>query len=176
MLLPVHDGNGCFGVQVHGERGPVDGNELQGFRFLVGENWGHCSDRECGGYNFAPGKGYTAEELEKVVESVTVHGVRNEASINLATGVATAEGAEKVITPWRDGEYYKALIVPQSVKEVGLIVVLIGGKEYALKKTFTFETNKRYPFTVTVDKTNNGINVGIGNWEEDGVDHGGVAE
>lgn len=124
----------------------------------------------------APGKGYTAEELEKVVESVTVHGIRNEASINLATGVATAVGAEKVITPWRDGEYYKALIVPQSVEEVGLIVVLIGGKEYALKKTFTFETNKRYTFTVTVDKTNNGINVGIGNWEEDGIDHGGVAE
>ena len=55
-------------------------------------------------------------------------------------------------------------------------MVSINKKEYTLKKAFTFETNKRYKFTVTVDKTNEGINVGIGNWEEDGVDHGGVAE
>lgn len=48
----------------------------------------------------------------------------------------------------------------------GLIVVLINKKEYTLKKAFTFETNKRYKFTVTVDKTNEGINVGIGNWED----------
>ena len=124
----------------------------------------------------AAGKGYTEEELNEVVESVTVHGVSTGASINLSTGAVKAEGGEKVITPWKDGEYYKALIVPQSVAEVGLIVVLINKKEYTLKKAFTFETNKRYKFTVTVDKTNEGINVGIGNWEEDGVDHGGVAE
>ena len=66
--------------------------------------------------------------------------------------------------------------MPQSVAEVGLIVVLINKKEYTLKKAFTFETNKRYKFTVVVDKTNEGINVGIGSWEEDDVDHGGVAE
>ncbi len=124
----------------------------------------------------AAGKGYTQEELNGGIESVTVHGVRAEASINLSTGAVKAEGAEKVITPWKDGEYYKALVVPQSVKEVGLIVVLIDKKEYTLKKAFDFEGNGRYNFTVTVDKTNNGINVGIGGWEEDGVDHGGVAE
>ena len=124
----------------------------------------------------AAGKGYTEEELNGVIESVTVHGVCTGVSINLSTGAVKAEGGEKVITPWKDGEYYKALIVPQSVKEVGLIVVLINKKEYTLKKAFTFETNKRYKFTVVVDKTNEGINVGIGSWEEDDVDHGGVAE
>ena len=124
----------------------------------------------------AAGKGYTQEELNGVIESVTVHGVCAGASINLATGTVTAEGGEKVIIPWKSGECYKALIVPQSVEEVGLIVILINKKEYTLRKAFTFEANKRYTFTVTVDKTNNGINVGIGSWEEDGVDHGGVAE
>ena len=124
-----------------------------------------------------PGKGYTADELAKAIQGVTVHGTRCEATIDLATGKATAGGDAAVITPRKEGDMsYKALVVPQAVDEVELIVLLIDGKEHALRKAFTFEANKRHTFTVTVNKTSNGINVGIGNWEDDGEDHGGVVE
>ena len=40
----------------------------------------------------------------------------------------------------------------------------------------TFVSGKRYTSTVKVKKTSEGVNVDIGDWEDDGVDHGGVAE
>ena len=35
---------------------------------------------------------------------------------------------------------------------------------------------RRHKFTVTLSKTSNGINVTIGQWEDDGTDNGGTAE
>ena len=56
------------------------------------------------------------------------------------------------------------------------ITVNVGGKDYNLKKAFTFVSGKCHKFTVTVSKTRNGINVNIDGWETDGTDNGGVAE
>ncbi len=55
-------------------------------------------------------------------------------------------------------------------------MINVNGKDYTLKKGHNFERNKRYTFTVKVNKTSNGINVNIGQWDDDGVDYGGVAE
>jgi hypothetical protein len=40
----------------------------------------------------------------------------------------------------------------------------------------TFKANKQHKFTVTLNKVNNGVNVGIGGWETDEEDYGGSAE
>lgn len=80
------------------------------------------------------------------------------------------------MSPWRDGDTYKAIIVPQTVDEGKLITVTVDGREFSLKKSFTFESAKSHKFTVVLNKTSNGVNVNINPWNEDDVDNGGTAE
>ena len=43
-----------------------------------------------------------------------------------------------------------------------------------MKQTITFAPNKQHTCTVTVNKTSEGINIGISDWETDGNDYGGT--
>lgn len=124
----------------------------------------------------AAGNGFTAESLAASNISVTINGVKTSASVNIATAVVSATGEVQSIKPWLTGGVYKALIVPQTVDETNLITVNVDGRDFNLKKGFTFESGKSHKFTVTVSKTSNGINVNISQWETDGIDNGGVAE
>lgn len=130
----------------------------------------------CAQIKLEPGDGFTTESLNAAAVSVKINHTKTKATVNLATGVATANGDEQTTVAWKDGEYYKAMLVPQTIPETDLIVVNVDGKDYTLNKAFTFEANKRHEFTVTVNKTSNGININIGKWDEDETDHGGVAE
>ena len=56
------------------------------------------------------------------------------------------------------------------------ITIGVGGKKYNFTKEFRFESKKEHNFTITVNKTSNGINVNIDPWENDGTDNGGSAE
>ena len=56
------------------------------------------------------------------------------------------------------------------------VTVTVDGRDFNLQKAFTFEGGKRHRFTVVLNKTSNGINVTIDQWEDDGIDHGGTAE
>ena len=123
-----------------------------------------------------PGNGFTAESLAAADVSVRINGVKTKASVNLATATVTATGEAGIVTPLPTNDGYKALIVPQSVGEGNLITVTVDGREFNLKKAFTFEGGKRHRFTVVLSKTSNGINVSIDQWEDDGIDHGGTAE
>lgn len=123
-----------------------------------------------------PGNGFTAESLAAADVSVRVNGVRTGATINLATATVTAVGEPSAITPLKSGDVYKALIVPQSVAEGNLLIVTVDGREYNLVRGLTFESGKRYNCTVVLSKTSEGVNVTIGNWEDDGTDYGGTAE
>jgi hypothetical protein len=40
----------------------------------------------------------------------------------------------------------------------------------------TFKAGKQHKFTVTLNKSSNGVNIGIGGWTEDEEDYGGDAE
>lgn len=125
----------------------------------------------------APGKGFTAETLAAANIEVKIANVKPNASINLANGVVTASGTTSAITMYKDSDLnYRALIVPQTVAESSLVVLTIDGITYALTKGFTFKANTRHTFTVTVNKINNGINIGIGDWVVDETDNGGSAE
>lgn len=124
-----------------------------------------------------PGNGFTTESLAAASIQVAVNGLKTHATINLADGILTAAGSNaQACTPWHTGDMYKLLVVPQTVESTALITVTIDGKPYSLTKGFTFEKGKVYNFPVTVTKTNSGINVGVNPWENDGEDHGGIAE
>lgn len=123
-----------------------------------------------------PGDGFTAESLAASEISVKICNIKTDASINLSTGAVSASGAPTSIIPLNEGTYYRALIVPQTVEENALIIVTIDGVNYTLTKGFTFKANHQHRFTVTVNKVNNGVNIGIGGWEIDETDNGGSAE
>ena len=123
------------------------------------------------------GDGFTDETFAAANVSVAVHNVKTNASVNLTDGTVTATGSVTEMIPYNEGAYYRAVIVPQTVaNDSALIVVTVDGTEYTLKKGFTFVRGKQHKFTVTVNKTGNGINIGIGGWETDGEDNGGSAE
>lgn len=123
-----------------------------------------------------PGDGFTEESLAAATKSVKICGVKTNATIDLATGVATANGNATEVTPYLESGQYRALIVPQTTAEGALIVVTVDGVDYTLTRSMTFKANKQHKFTVTLNKVSNGVNVGIGGWETDEEDYGGSAE
>lgn len=124
----------------------------------------------------APGDGFTAESLLQSNPVVTINGVKPNAAINLTNGTVSVSGQPTAITPLKQDDEYRALIVPQTVEATNFIDVNIDGRDYLLNKSFTFEGGKRHMFTVTVTKSSSGINVGITQWETDDQDNGGIAE
>ena len=123
-----------------------------------------------------PGDGFTEEKLAAAEKSVKICGVKPGATIDLATGVATATGNKTNVMPYLENGQYRALIVPQTTEEGALVVVTVDGVDYTLSRSMTFKANKQHKFTVTLNKVNNGVNVGIGGWETDEEDYGGSAE
>ena len=123
-----------------------------------------------------PGDGFTEATLAAATKSVKICGIKTNATINLTTGVATANGNATEVTPYLENGQYRALIVPQTTAEGALIVVTVDGVDYTLSRSMTFKANKQHKFTVTLNKVSNGVNVGIGGWETDEEDYGGSAE
>lgn len=122
------------------------------------------------------GDGFTAETLAATTPSVKINNVKTSATINLATGVATATGDAATITSWNVGEYYRAMIIPQTIaNDTSLITVTINGVDYTLKSGATFVANQQHTVTVKVNKSSNGVNIGIGGWGT-GTEYGGDAE
>lgn len=122
------------------------------------------------------GNGFTEDKLAAANVAVRLNGLKTEALVNLATAAVTAQGTPAAMTPYKEGNTYKALIVPQATADGSLITVNVDGQDYNLKKAFTFVSGKRHKFVVTLSKTGSGINVGINPWEDDGTDNGGTAE
>lgn len=126
--------------------------------------------------NLEAGNGFTKESLSRASVSVKINGVKCGSTVDLASGTVTPAGSSESVTPFFTGNEYKALIVPQAVDECDLITVAVDGREYNLRKSFNFKSATSHQFTVTLNKTSNGVNVDIKSWEDDGVDNGGVAE
>lgn len=122
------------------------------------------------------GNGFTAESLSKADVSVKINGVKCNSTINIATGEVSPTGEATTLTPLFTDNYYKALVVPQTVENGNLITATVDGREYNLQKGFTFESAKSHKFTITLSKTSAGVNVNINPWIEDDIDNGGTAE
>ena len=122
------------------------------------------------------GNGYTAETLKAALKDIRVCNIKIDATINLASGVATAKGDIVEITPKHEGDYYRALVVPQSVSNVDLISVVVDDETYILKQSVAFEANKQHKCKLVVSRSSSGINISIEGWDTDVNDNGGTVE
>lgn len=122
------------------------------------------------------GNGFTEESLAAAAVSVKINGVKCSSTVNLTTGAVTPTGNTAAVIPLLAGAAYKALIVPQTVTGGNLITVTVDGRDFNLKKDFTFESARSHRFNVVLSKTSNGVNVNINPWTDDGTDNGGTAE
>ncbi len=124
------------------------------------------------------GEDYTAEELATADVEVKICNVKSNATINLATGVATATGSATEITPWNTGAYYRAMIVPQTVSsDTNLVSVKINGKEYTFATDITFAAGTQHKIEVTISAPSNGLvaSFSIKEWSVDDNVYEGVA-
>lgn len=123
------------------------------------------------------GDGYTADDLAAANPAVTLNRLRTQASINLSQVSASATGKPADLTPAAESKLqFKALVPPQSVEEGPLVTVRVDDREYVLTRAIDLQGGKAYNLTVTVSKTQNGINVSISPWVTEDENFGGVAE
>jgi hypothetical protein len=120
------------------------------------------------------GNGYTADDMASA--KVTICNLKTNSTINLASGVVTATGDVTEMIPMEESDYHRALVVPQSISNADLIKVTIGDKVYTLNQSVEFKSGKQHTCTLTVERTNQGINIGIGGWETESDDFGGTVE
>ncbi len=119
-------------------------------------------------------RGYSEDDLYGA--EVTICNVKNNANIDLTTGIATATGDISTIKPRREDRSYRALVVPQSIVNQAVVKVKIGDNEYTLEQTIEFVANKQHKCSITVNRTSEGIDIGIGGWETDDMDYGGTVQ
>lgn len=120
-----------------------------------------------------PGKGYDKTSLSAAVESLVLKGAVCGAVLNLVSGELVAEGELQDVQPFAEGLVFSALLPPQSIPEFEVSIV-VAGLERSRKTALEIMSNKRLKCTITVDKVTEGVNVGIGGWEDYGEDFGGV--
>ena len=120
-----------------------------------------------------PGKGYDKTSLSRALESLIFKGAVCGAVLNLVSGELVAEGEVQDVQPYADELMFRALLPPQNIPDFEVNIV-VAGLERRLKTAVNIESNHRRRCTITVDKVTEGVNVGIGGWEDDGEDFGGV--
>ena len=129
-----------------------------------------------------PGEGFTDALLAASDVKVTLNVPAVSANIDLATGkvepIMDHDGESLTMTPmtpYKDGNVYRAIVVPQQVSQTNLIKVNVDGRDFLFSKAFNFESGKSYTFNVTLAKKSSGLNATITGWDSDGVDYGGTA-
>lgn len=129
-----------------------------------------------------PGEGFTDASLAASDVKVTLNVPAVSANIDLATGkvepIMNHDGESLTMTPmtpYKDGNVYRAIVVPQQVSQTNLIKVNVDGRDFVFSKAFNFESGKSYTFNVTLAKKSSGLNATITGWDSDGVDYGGTA-
>ena len=120
------------------------------------------------------GNGYTDEDMNSA--EVTICGMQTNSTINLANGTITANGNIQDITPKMGVNARQALVIPQSITNTDIIKITVGDKTYVLNQSINLVSGKQYTCTVTINKTSQGINIGIGGWNVDDNDFGGIVE
>ena len=121
-----------------------------------------------------PGDGYTEESLAADVQSILINNTHPHGTLDLETGTTTVTGSTGDIIPRKENGQYRAMVLPQSLNDQTLVSLQLNGYSFSLKQTITFEANKQHRCTLKVNKTSEGINVGIGAWDVDDNDYGGT--
>lgn len=119
-----------------------------------------------------PGDGYSVDDL--ATAKIEICGLKTNATVNLTNGEITATGISADITPINETTQYRALVIPQNVTGIDLVRIKIGDNTYLLNQTINLLPNRQYTSTITINRSSQGINIGIGEWEEDDMDYGGT--
>lgn len=129
------------------------------------------------------GTGFAAGEWAQTDKIVLAANLVRESTINLADGTVTPAGeVEQTMTvPTRNGDEWRAIVVPQTVPSgVTLFSITIGGVPYKFSKNeaFTYVAGKMNNFSIRVDKKAASgqyvltlISESITPWENDLVSH-----
>lgn len=131
------------------------------------------------------GDGFTVDEFAAASKAVRLYGVNLQAEINIATGEASVKDSYSVveaITPYQDGNAYKAIIAPQTIPANGLTIeVMVDGISYISQTAFTFISNKQHNLEITINKQEkspakmNFTANRVTPWEPDNVSHTATA-
>lgn len=133
------------------------------------------------------GLGFEEGEWAAAQKQIIILNTARKSSINLKTGVVTAsdEIASTGTIPYKNGDDYRAIVVPQTVKAgTNLLSVTVDGESYFLKKTedMIYNPSKQHNFTMTVNKRAAGGGLefvlkseSITVWENDPVSHDATA-
>lgn len=130
----------------------------------------------------AKGSGFTETEWQKLPRIVTVDNTLRNATINLASGMATPTGEfdRHITMSAESADTYRAVVVPQMVVAgKSVIGVTIDGVSYPLVKNadLTYNPGKLHHFTITVNKREGGdyelsiTSEDITPWENDESSH-----
>ena len=119
-----------------------------------------------------PGDGYSVDDL--ATAKIEICGLKTNATVNLTNGEITATGISADITPINETTQYRALVIPQNVTDIDLVRIKIGDNTYLLNQTINLLPNRQYTSTITINRSSQGINIGIGEWEEDDMNYGGT--
>ncbi len=120
------------------------------------------------------GTGWTDTDISSAI--VTITGLQTAATVNLADGSVSANGGVADIKPLSLGSgAYRALVVPQSVSDADLVKIKVGENEYTLNTSVELVGGKQHKCTIVVNRTSEGINIGVDPWE-DGEAYGGTVE
>lgn len=129
-----------------------------------------------------PGEGFTDASLAASDVKVTLNVPAVSANIDLATGkvepIMNSDSESLTMTPmtpYKDGNVYRAIVVPQQVAQTNLINVNVDGRDFVFSKAFDFVSGKSYTVNVTLVKESDGLNTTITGWDADDVDYGGTA-
>lgn len=121
------------------------------------------------------GTGWKEDDIKDA--EITLCGLKTSALVNLADGMVIADGGTAEMKPLPIGAgIFKALVVPQKVSDAELVRVKVGTNSYSLKTSIDLKSGRQHTCTVVINRTGEGINIGIGPWETDGIDYGGPVE
>ena len=125
--------------------------------------------------NLKAGTGWKEDDIKDA--EITLCGLKTSALVNLADGTVIADGGTAEMKPLPIGAgIFKALVVPQKVSDAELVRVKVGTNSYSLKTSIDLKSGRQYTCTVVINRTGEGINIGIGPWETDDIDYGGPVE
>ncbi len=134
------------------------------------------------------GEGFTEGEWANLQKQMVISNTKRNAAINLETGSVTAIGETSTtgIVPYKKGDEYRAIVVPQTIKAgTKLFNISVGTVPYTFSKTedFTYIPSKMHNFSIKVDKkAHDGtyvftlISESITAWENDPVSHNATAK
>lgn len=99
------------------------------------------------------GDGYTTEEFTTANKTVLINGTRIGSKIDLAMGVITVDESSSIspIKPLKVGEMFTAIIVPQIVSKLSLVIA-INDITYTYQTEMTFTANIQNNVIITVNK------------------------